>query len=140
MAVDWTKPLELMDGTPVRLEEPEEMSGLYGGTNPDCHGHYWVVTPDGYKLCFNSDGSHWNGTGLCNAPETKESAHTPNEETIAAMAEVGALEIIRNLLDHAVYDREKSDECLRAVGKAEAFMAKHTFTTFQDFVKDIETE
>ncbi len=42
-AIDWTKPLELMDGTPVVLDP--EIAG-----NPDRDGDYWIVREDGEKI------------------------------------------------------------------------------------------
>lgn len=61
MAIDWSAPLELLDGTPVRLVTIYEMSGLYGGTNPDRDGHYWIKREDGKyidnlsKICIDSN-------------------------------------------------------------------------------------
>lgn len=55
MSIDWTKPLELMDGTPVVLS-PE---GGLCGNNPDLDGDYWVVREDGVYLecrCVNDLG------------------------------------------------------------------------------------
>lgn len=53
--IDWSKLIELMDGTPVHLDP--EMPG------PDSDGDYWVVRDDGEKIgqfptrCFHEDGS-----------------------------------------------------------------------------------
>lgn len=73
MTIDWTKPLELMDGTPVRLETPAEMKGAFGGTNPDIHGDYWIVKMDGSSL--PGDG--------CQRPDTTKVRNraTPEPET-----------------------------------------------------------
>lgn len=47
--IDWTKPLELMDGTPVRLE-----TDYYGETlaylAPDDDGDYWIEREDGGQI------------------------------------------------------------------------------------------
>lgn len=40
--IDWTKPLELMDGTPVRLTEDDE--------RPDEDGDYWIEREDGRRI------------------------------------------------------------------------------------------
>lgn len=48
-AIDWSKPLELSDGTPVVLCPAEEL-GNWGGSNPDSEGFYWVQRPNGGKL------------------------------------------------------------------------------------------
>ena len=53
--VDWSKPLELSDGTPVVLCPGEEV-GLRGGTNPDSDGHYWVAREDGQPLGGRAGG------------------------------------------------------------------------------------
>lgn len=62
--IDWTKPIELMDGTPVVLDP----DGWAGG-NPDRDGDYWIKRPDGERIassrggrgfasmCCNTDGS-----------------------------------------------------------------------------------
>ena len=54
MTVDWNKPLELMDGTPVVLADRNGRD--WGGTNPDSDGHYWVKLPNGYQRCVGDDG------------------------------------------------------------------------------------
>lgn len=51
----------------------------------------------------------------CNIP------HTPNARTEASLWEGEANQgrrIIRALLDHAVYDQERNDECIEAVRMA----------------------
>lgn len=50
MTVDWTKPIELHDGTPVWLAH----RGYHGGPNPDDDGHYWIEGEDGYRECLGS--------------------------------------------------------------------------------------
>lgn len=59
--IDWAAPLELLDGTPVRLETAQELAGLYGGTNPDEDGDYWIIGEDGRNLgvcqCVAFDGT-----------------------------------------------------------------------------------
>ena len=62
--IDWTKPLELMDGTPVVLV----------GGSPDDDGDYWISRedgkniptsgcPGGYRtLCVHPDGTEWFGS------------------------------------------------------------------------------
>lgn len=65
MTIDWTKPLELIDGTPVILEphDPNGISGNGPNRTPDRDGDYWVVRLDGKKffnhcgyLCIHADG------------------------------------------------------------------------------------
>ena len=59
--IDWTQPLELMDGTPVRLSK----TGYCGGPNPDSDGDYWVEREDGARSrnpsvpgrCVSADGT-----------------------------------------------------------------------------------
>ena len=64
VSIDWTKPLELMDGTPVRLETEGEMETWIGRTDPDEDGDYWIRREDGKKfgflgaICVKSDGSY----------------------------------------------------------------------------------
>lgn len=132
MSIDWTKPIELLDGTPVRLQTKEEMAGVYGGTNPDRDGDYWIIGMNGEDLGDNSCVPP-NGGGIvrniANPPTDAEMNdcirhHTPNEDTVEALREVLARTIIRDLLAHAVYDREKSDECAAAVEAAEAFLGQ----------------
>lgn len=48
--IDWTKPLELLNGTPVWLAA----TGFAGGPNPDEDGDYWVEGPDGYRECVGN--------------------------------------------------------------------------------------
>lgn len=48
--IDWSKPLELMDGTPVRLD-PDERA-------PDEFGGHWVCREDG-KLITCPGGMEW---------------------------------------------------------------------------------
>jgi hypothetical protein len=50
-AVDWTKPLELMDGTPVRLVTEDE--GIQ--SNPDKDGDYWIRREDGERIGLDVD-------------------------------------------------------------------------------------
>ena len=108
MSIDWAKPIELLDGTPVRLQTNEEMAGFYGGTNPDHDGDYWIIGMNGEDLgddsCVPPDGG-----GI-----VRNIANPPTDAAI----------IIRDLLAHAVYDREKSDECAAAVEAAEAFLGQ----------------
>ena len=55
MSIDWSKPLGLTDGTPVRLEEsdvrehPAYTNGADGA--PDSQGDYWIVREDGLPFC-----------------------------------------------------------------------------------------
>lgn len=53
-AIDWTKPIERYDGTPMKLYTPV----ICGGTNPDNEGHYWVRPEDGsgYGECIGTNG------------------------------------------------------------------------------------
>lgn len=65
MSVDWAKPLELLNGLPVRLATDADlrMMGGYDETNPDRDGDYWVIREDGgrirgyYIYCVRPDGS-----------------------------------------------------------------------------------
>lgn len=68
MAIDWTKPLEFIDGTPVVLEphDPKEDAAHTNGPNgtPDSEGDYWITSEEegvrlrGYaSLCVSSDGA-----------------------------------------------------------------------------------
>lgn len=53
--IDWTKPLELMDGTPVRLRA----RGGLDGKNPDTGGDYWIEGANGERLetrCVSNEG------------------------------------------------------------------------------------
>lgn len=54
-AIDWTKPLELLDGTPVRL-------GPYGfgGKNPDKDGDFWVEREDGGRIAGTQGGAYYS--------------------------------------------------------------------------------
>lgn len=47
--IDWTKPLELIDGTPVVLEPHDPNESYSNGPNgePDEDGDYWIVREDG---------------------------------------------------------------------------------------------
>lgn len=62
MSIDWTKPLELMDGTPVRLQTVKELDGLYS-SNPDDDGDYWIIGMNGERL---------RGVMHCQDPDTDE--------------------------------------------------------------------
>lgn len=54
--IDWTKPLELMDGTPVRLVHSDHYAlEPWGGCQPDNGGHWWVEREDGLRFV---DGVH----------------------------------------------------------------------------------
>lgn len=56
MSIDWSKPLELMDGTPVRLMTADEL----GSDNPDSDGDRWITSEDGTTLAYSvicPDGS-----------------------------------------------------------------------------------
>lgn len=54
MSIDWSKPLELTDGTPVRLEAHKDRENpvFSNGPNgePDEEGDYWIVREDGQPL------------------------------------------------------------------------------------------
>lgn len=65
VSIDWTKPLELMDGTPVRLETDGEMETCIGRTDPDKDGDYWIRREDGQLFdgwskarCLSASGSY----------------------------------------------------------------------------------
>lgn len=45
--IDWTKPLELIDGTPVRLERDPETGETNYSCAPDKDGDYWIEREDG---------------------------------------------------------------------------------------------
>lgn len=67
MSIDWSKPLELADGTPVRLgPHVPEWAPYCNGPNgtPDTEGDYWVEREDGEPMslgmpsvCVAADGS-----------------------------------------------------------------------------------
>lgn len=65
--IDWSKPLELMDGTPVELVATKE---LVGRSNPDIEGKYYLapvvggVFPEyGRFLIVEPSGIHWRRKG-----------------------------------------------------------------------------
>jgi len=60
MTIDWTKPIEFMDGTPVVLAK----HGLdYGDcTNPDDDGDYWTVEEGEEEDAINTDCFRFDGT------------------------------------------------------------------------------
>ena len=89
--VDWTKPIELTDGTPV---EPFcRVAGIW----PDSAGQYHVGDGDGGLVgFFNEDGSQWGRYGVRRVRNRAE--HTPEpEENLTelrdrfAMAALGAI-------------------------------------------------
>ena len=53
MSVDWSKPLESLDGRPARLLRADETPG---GVNPDHDGDYWVALHYGRKRCVRPCG------------------------------------------------------------------------------------
>lgn len=61
MRIDWTKPLELMDGTPVRLAVVGEEPGA--PSNPDESGDYYVVREDMEK--FTRSQVPWVPSDIC---------------------------------------------------------------------------
>lgn len=52
-----------------------------------------------------------------------ERSHEPNELTALVIREMQAKQVVQALLKHAVYDREKNDECVAAVEAAEGWLA-----------------
>lgn len=85
--IDWTAPLELMDGTGVRLITEAETQGVFGGTNPDRDGDYWVINEaTGDEFCFHPDGE-------------SESARSEFIRNRPCHELPDAREIIRGLLD-----------------------------------------
>lgn len=69
--IDWTKPLELIDGTPVKLEPHDPTTGLRtNGPNgePDSDGDYWIV---------NEDGSPIDGGSYCLHPDGRDCDYGP---------------------------------------------------------------
>lgn len=52
MSIDWKKPLELMDGTPVRLAAGENGSRFNNAVDggPDLDGDYWIEREDGEEI------------------------------------------------------------------------------------------
>lgn len=114
--IDWNAPLELLDGTPVLLGD-----GLVG-QNPDRDGDYWVEREDGLEIKSVESRSSYNS--MCVHPDGCEEG---TRMVIVRNREGHRLpdagQIIRDLLDHAVHDRGKSDECATAVEAAEAFLA-----------------
>lgn len=72
--IDWTKPIETLDGHPVRLENP---CGWGNGSNPDDQGDYWVERVDGGKIgglkvqCVGPDGGDYvRNTQPTTTPDT----------------------------------------------------------------------
>lgn len=76
--VDWTKPLELVDGTPVRLILDEETGETDTWSCPDRDGDYWIeredlgkivsvrerpMFPDYSSMCVHPNGCE-EGTGI----------------------------------------------------------------------------
>lgn len=49
-----------------------------------------------------------------------------NFQAVDEGAPSDSVTIIRGLLEYAVYDREKSDECIAAIAAAEAYLAQNT--------------
>ncbi len=76
-AVDWTKPIELHDGTPVRLC----VDGFQiGGPNPDRDGDYWVepeARADWDRKCIGSDGRVFGMRVVRNRIKEPVAAPTP---------------------------------------------------------------
>lgn len=62
MNIDWTKPLELMDGTPVVLAKHGREYG--DCTNPDGDGDYWIIKEGDAEDAINAGCYHFDGTGL----------------------------------------------------------------------------
>lgn len=62
-AIDWTKPLELSDGTPVVLS-PQD---VWDGANPDADGDYWVRREDGRP--FENEEPFYGNIHACIDPE-----------------------------------------------------------------------
>lgn len=62
-AIDWTGPLELSDGTSIRLVADSEVGVVWGGTNPDAEGDYWIARADDQPImgqrtwCFSPEGA-----------------------------------------------------------------------------------
>ena len=50
MTIDWTKPLELMDGTPVVLTLDDDTGETDIYSNPDPDGDYWITREDGDRI------------------------------------------------------------------------------------------
>ena len=103
MTIDWTKPLELMDGTPVRIARKGE-KGL--PESPGEYGEYRLLREDGGKFAISdtethfltcaSNGSWWFGPGhitlIRNAKLTTDPAKDPAKDPA---------EIIRALLAYS---------------------------------------
>lgn len=75
--IDWTKPLEHIDGTPVRLAKPSEITSIT--RNPDAQGDYYLVREDGLvfspeqkakKIAARLFISHPDGTQWDSAHDT----------------------------------------------------------------------
>ena len=120
--IDWTKPLELMDGTPVRLETPAEMKGIFGGTNPDIHGDYWIVKMDGSSLPGDA----------CQRPDTTKVRNRAEYEAELSCIELPeqptlrdrfAMAALTGLCSHPdYYDRTWAEIAETAEGQADAMM------------------
>jgi len=72
-AIDWTKPLEFSDGTPVVLS-PQD---VWNKTNPDEDGDYWVRLPDGHDTCCDASGKNWHFGQLRNRAEPAAACAVP---------------------------------------------------------------
>lgn len=56
MTIDWSKPIEHIDGTPLVLCGPDEPGPEMFGGNPDRVGHYWVREVSGtYQCCYTAN-------------------------------------------------------------------------------------
>lgn len=117
-SIDWTGPLELMDGTPVRLEAPEPV-------------RYTIFSEDGSPIPI-SKGNFFAFSSLTVDEKGRldqiAPKGTPRRQLVrnrkGHVAPKHPATIIRDLLEHAVYDRERNDECIAAVDAAEKWLAQ----------------
>lgn len=58
--IDWTKPIETEDGTPLVLAQHGESYG--DNTNPDSDGYYWVMIEGATETAYNTYCHTPNGT------------------------------------------------------------------------------
>lgn len=125
MAIDWTKPLELLDDTPVRLTRDDETGEVCRYSNPDPDGDYWIEREDGERIesiakgrdargylqmCVHANGCE-EGTGTV-IVRNRDGHVLPDPATI-----------IRDLLEHSDGHRDGHlEEWRAAIGAAQAYL------------------